>query len=117
MLRLGSVCHRTHCLRSLQSLSSRSKRSPSTCSVDRYCGPSSAINAARNSFGGRGYASSGVTSGGLVFLRLNFVRTAHPNTTMVTRVKTRRIGPLDMRLLMLETLRCRNTLGSIQIFS
>jgi hypothetical protein len=33
---------------------------------------------------------------------------------MMPRVKTRRIGPLDTRLLMLESLRCRKTLGGIQ---
>ena len=62
---LGSVSCRTctlprtidiPCSRSLESLSSRSKQNPST-SADRYCGPSSAIVAARNSFDGRGSAT------------------------------------------------------------
>ena len=61
---LGSVSRRAWtlptvdvpCSCSLQSLSSRSKRSRSTFPVDRYCGPSYAIDAARNSFDGRGYA-------------------------------------------------------------
>ena len=57
---LGSVSRRAWtlatvdvpCSCSLQSLSSRSKRSLSIFPVDRYCGPSSAIDAARNSFDG-----------------------------------------------------------------
>ena len=62
---LGSVSCRTWtllrtvdvpCSRSLQSPSSRSKRSPSAFSVDCYCGPPSAIDAARNSFDRRGHA-------------------------------------------------------------
>jgi len=62
---LGSVSDRTWtlprmvdipCLCSLESISS-SKRSPSTCSADRYCGPSSAIDAGHNSFDGRGYTT------------------------------------------------------------
>ena len=62
---LGSVSCRTWtllrtvdvpCSCSLRSFSSRSKRSPSALSVHRYC-PSSAIDAARNSFDGRGYAT------------------------------------------------------------
>ena len=66
VVHLGSVSRRTWtlrrmvdvpCLRSLESLSSRSKRSPSTYSVHRYCGPLSAIDAARNSFDGRDYAT------------------------------------------------------------
>ena len=63
---LGSVSRRTctlprtidiPCSRSLESLSLRSKRSPSTYSLHRYRGPSSAIDAARNSFDGRGDAT------------------------------------------------------------
>jgi len=63
---LGSVSDRTWslprmvdipCLCSLESISSRSKRSPSTCSADRYCGPSSANDAGHNSFDGRGYTT------------------------------------------------------------
>ena len=65
VVHLGSVSRRTclprtidiPCSRSLKSLSSRSKRSPSTYFPDRYPGPSSAIDAARNSFDGRGYAT------------------------------------------------------------
>ena len=62
---LGSVSRRSctllrttdiPCLRNLEILSSRSKRSPSICSVHCYCRPSSAIDAARNSFDGRGHA-------------------------------------------------------------
>jgi hypothetical protein len=45
------------CSRSLESLSSRSKQSPSTCSVDRHRGPSCTIDAGRNSFDGRGHAT------------------------------------------------------------
>ena len=47
------------------------------------------------------------------------MQAAHPIMTMVPAVKTRRIGPLDMtldmRLPMLEWLRCRNTLGSYNL--
>ena len=65
VVHLGSINRRTWtlprtvdvpCLRSLESLSSRSKRSPSACSVDRR-GPSSVFDAFRNSFDGRGYAT------------------------------------------------------------
>ena len=63
---LGSVSRRTctlprtidiPCSDSLESLSSRLKQSPSTYSGDCYCGPSSAIDGARNSFDGSGCAT------------------------------------------------------------
>ena len=60
VVHLGSVSRRTCTLPrtidipSLESLCARSKRSPSICSL-RHCGP--AIDAARNSFDGRGDAT------------------------------------------------------------
>ena len=62
VVHLGSVSRRTCTLPrtidipSLESLCARSKRSPSTYSLHCYCGPSSAVDAARNDSDGRGDA-------------------------------------------------------------